>query len=122
MLDRLPRFPLKGWFLTMTHDSQPHDVAKSAATKYIDARVSLTWLLMAVIAIVSSYVMLQSRVSQLSDSISEMKQDRATWLTQNERVLNELRVMSATDAVQSNRIAILEGEVLALRRRSGATP
>lgn len=81
---------------------------EARTTKYIDARISLTWLIGAVIAIVSSYAVLQSRVSQLTDNIAELKQDRAVWVQQSDRLMSELRSILANDAVQNTRIQNLE--------------
>lgn len=87
------------------------------ATRYIDARISLTWLITAVVTIVASYATLLVQMQQLKEAISELKQDRVTWVAQNDRVLSELRSISASDAVQTNRIETLEREVRVLGSR-----
>lgn len=86
--------------------------------KYIDARVPLPWLATAAAAIVVSYVSLQSRVGQLTDAMTEIKQDRAAWIAQNERMVSEMRQMAATDAVQTTRISAIEASIDSLRRET----
>lgn len=86
-------------------------------TRYIDARISLTWLVSAVVMIVASYATLLVQMQQLKEAIAELKQDRVTWVAQNDRVLSELRNISASDAVQTNRIDNLERELRAIGSR-----
>lgn len=99
-------------------DYPDHDPETGArrVTRYIDARISLTWLIASVVAIVGSYAMLQARVSQLTETIAELKQDRAAWLAQNDRISADLRGMMSLDAVQNTRLANLEDAVRSIRR------
>lgn len=86
--------------------------------KYIDARLSVWSLVGAAVAIISSYVWLQADVARLKDTISEMRQDRVTWIAQTDRISTELRAMSALDAVQNTRLATLEDAVRILQREA----
>lgn len=91
-------------------------------TRFIDARISLQWLIGSAIAVVISYAGLAFAVSSMSKSIEELKQDRATWLAQNQSVLSELRSLTATDAVQSNRLDTIERELHQMQRISKIAP
>lgn len=84
--------------------------------KYIDARLSVWSLIVAAVAVISSYVWLQADVARLKDTIAEMRQDRMSWVAQNDRISTELRAMSALDAVQNTRLATLEDSVRILQR------
>ena len=86
------------------------------STKYIDTRISVTWLIASALAIISSYILLQAKVGQLSESLMELKQDRKAWIAQNDRILLDLRSISSIDAVQTTRLSMLEAEVQALRK------
>lgn len=86
--------------------------------KYIDARLSVWSLFVAAVAVISSYVWLQADVARLKETIIELKQDRATWIAQTDRIAAELRAMSSLDAVQSTRISNLEDAVRVLQRRT----
>lgn len=90
---------------------EPHE-----GTRFIDARISLQWLIGSAIAVVISYAGLAFAVSSMSKSIEELKQDRAMWLAQNQSVLSELRAITATDAVQSNRLDTIEREMHQMQR------
>lgn len=103
----------------MMSESQFDDLRKEMRqVKYIDARLSVWSLIVAAVAVISSYVWLQADVAKLKETIAELRQDRAAWVAQNDRIASDMRGMMSLDAVQNTRLAALEDAVRILQREA----